>query len=220
MVHGDNRGVIEGWWNRRSQNRATNEVSSNSMNLPGPSWLNPPSTWFMSGASSTLQMHPVEGSSHLNPFSFHQYSSQQNLTISLLTHKHPSHRLNCEIAEESITPGQHKEGTMMLTRSLTTTCDDALGISENNITNLIHDSSSKFNQSLLADTLTKGVRPNAYHTGLAPWPSNLRPHCLAWDRLWLWQPLSSRSNTISDVAVSDSDLERILDMINLMGQRD
>ena len=94
---------------------------SNSMNSLGPSQLNPPSMWFTSGASSTLQMHPLEGSSHQNPFSFHWYGSQQNSTISLFTHKHPSHQLNCEIREESVTPGQHKDGTMMLTRSLTTT---------------------------------------------------------------------------------------------------
>ena len=26
MVHGDNRGVVEGWWNGRSRNQAINEV--------------------------------------------------------------------------------------------------------------------------------------------------------------------------------------------------
>ena len=90
-----------------------------------------------------------------------------------------------------------------------------LGISENNITNTIHDSSSKFDQPLLADTLTKGVRPKSYRTDLAPQPSNLQPHCLARDRLQLWCPSSSRSNTIGNVVVSDLDLERILDMINI-----
>ena len=70
-------------------------------------------------------------------------------------------------------PRQPKDGTMMLTRSLTIAHDDALNISENNITSLTHNTSSKFDQPLPADTLTKGIRLKSYCIGLAPQPSTL-----------------------------------------------
>ena len=149
------------------------KFSRDSMHLPGALQLNPPSTWFMSGASSILQMHPHEGYSPINPFSFHQYNSQQNLTVLSSTHKHPSHQLNCEPTEKSIMPRQPKDGTTMLTRGLTIIHDDVLNISEKSLTNLTHDTSLKFNQPLPVDILARGIRPKSYHTGLSTWPSSL-----------------------------------------------
>ncbi|KIJ60483.1 hypothetical protein HYDPIDRAFT_45952, partial [Hydnomerulius pinastri MD-312] len=52
----------------------------------------------------------------------------------------------------------------------------------------------------------------------APLPSPLRPHCLARDRLRLWQPVESRTardNGGKLLAITDADLERVLTVINV-----
>ncbi|KAG2060578.1 hypothetical protein BDR06DRAFT_847473, partial [Suillus hirtellus] len=49
-------------------------------------------------------------------------------------------------------------------------------------------------------------------------PSQLRPHCLAWDRLKLWFPLTTRVATGSDrkfLAITEDNLERVLVVMNL-----
>jgi hypothetical protein len=66
---------------------------------------------------------------------------------------------------------------------------------------------------------SQGPRPSApspYRSGLAPSPSQLRPHCLARDRLRIWRPLQAR--TILDeqgvpTNLSPDDLTRIADVL-------
>lgn len=74
---------------------------------------------------------------------------------------------------------------------------------------------SRFNASLPLDTIAK---PSPYRTGLTPAPSQLRPHCLARDRLRLWFPLETRVPTGTDghcLAISEEDLQRVLTVMNM-----
>jgi hypothetical protein len=59
--------------------------------------------------------------------------------------------------------------------------------------------------------------PAAYSINLTPRPSPLRPHCLGRERLRLWKPTQARSTQDEEgqlVNVTDSDLERILDVMS------
>ena len=73
----------------------------------------------------------------------------------------------------------------------------------------------KFNQPLPTGRVDDGSNCKSYQMNLVPLPSIFRPHCLAQDWLKLWHPSSPRSNRISNVEISESDLERILDVINV-----
>jgi hypothetical protein len=60
------------------------------------------------------------------------------------------------------------------------------------------------------------AQPRSYRSALTPRASPLRPHCLARERLLLWVPGIVRSrldHTGVQVAVTDSDLDRILVVI-------
>lgn len=60
------------------------------------------------------------------------------------------------------------------------------------------------------------AQPRRYRSDLTPRTSQLRPHCLARERLLLWVPGVVRScldHTGAQVAVTDSDLDRILVVI-------
>ena len=58
---------------------------------------------------------------------------------------------------------------------------------------------------------TSSARPRPYpaHLSLAPTP--LRPHCMARERLLLWLPLTSRTQTTGPVSVED--LQRVADVM-------
>ena len=103
----------------------------------------------------------------------------------------------------------------MLTRGLTIAHDNAVLISAKNLATPTDNSLTKFNQPLPTDRVDDGSNHKAYRTNLVPLPSIFRPHCLAWDRLRLWRPSSTWSNRIGNVEISESDLERILDVINV-----
>ena len=81
--------------------------------------------------------------------------------------------------------------------------------------NPIHKSSPRFDQLLPLDKSTCAISHKPYCAGLVPLPSTLWPHCPAWDRLQLWHPVSSQPSNIGEIEVSETDLERILDVINV-----
>ena len=194
------------------------KFSRDCMNLPSAVQSNPPSIQFILGANLILPMHPHKAYTPWNPFSFHQYNFQPNLIALSLTLNHHSHQLNCEPTEKCAMPRQPKNSTKMFNKSVTIALNNAVNISGENLANQTHNPSMKFNQPLLMISLT-GNRPKPHCTNLVPQPSNLQPHCLVQDRLLLWCPLSSRSNMIGNVEVSESDLERILDVINVSWAR-
>lgn len=75
---------------------------------------------------------------------------------------------------------------------------------------------TKFVSLPTINIVSTGSTARPYKPALTPIASPLRPHCLARDRLRLWIPGISRSrldHTGSPVAVSDSDLDRILTVI-------
>lgn len=158
-------------------------------------------------ANSTLQMHPHEVYTLQNPFSFHQYNFQQSSTTSLSTHNHPSPIPNDQLAEKRTTPKKLQNSLTTLTKGLTLVHNNVVEISVNNQMNPIHNPLPKFDQPIPMSKVTQAGTHKAYHTGLVPVPSTLCPNCLAWDRLWLWYPLSSQSGNTGCIKVSKSDLD-------------
>ena len=191
------------------------KYSRDSMNSPGSAQLGPLSTQCMLGANSIPQTHPPEGYIHQNPFSFHQRNSHQSSIASSLTHNPLSQQLNYVSEEKSQSTGPPKDSETMLTRGLTIAHDNAVLISAKNLATPTDNSLTKFNQPLPTDRVDGGSNHKAYRTNLVPLPSIFRPHCLAQDRLRLWHQSSTQSNRISNVEISESDLERILDVINV-----
>lgn len=75
---------------------------------------------------------------------------------------------------------------------------------------------SRFCETRPLPHICPSTQPRPYQVALTPLPSALRPHCLARDRLRLWTPAASRSRTDhtgSPVELSDSDVDRILQVI-------
>ena len=77
----------------------------------------------------------------------------------------------------------------------------------------------KFDQPIPMSRVKQVGTHKAYHTGLVLVPSDLCPNCLAQDRLQLWCPFSSWSGNTGHIEVSESDLERILNVINVSWAR-
>ena len=174
-----------------------------------------PSTRHMSGANLIPQTNPQEEYTLRNPFSFSQYNFQQNSTASSSIHNHPSQQPNTNYTGTFSTPKQQKNESIMLTRGLALTRNNALDLSAIHQPYPIHKSSPRFDQLLPLDKATCAISHKPYHVGLVPLPSTLRPHCPARDRLRLWHPASSRPSNIGEIEVSETDLERILDVINV-----
>ena len=123
--------------------------------------------------------------------------------------------MNYVSEEKSQSTGPPKDSETMLTRGLTIAHDNAVLVLAKNLAIPTDNSLTKFNQPLLTDRVDDGSNHKAYRTNLVPLPSIFRPHCLARDRLRLWCPSSTWSNRIGNVEISESDLERILDVINV-----
>ena len=169
----------------------------------------------MSGANSILQMNPLEEYTLRNPFSFSQYNFQQNSTASSLIRNHPSQQLKGNYTGIFSTPKQQENELIMLTMGLALTCNNAIDLSAIHQPNPIHKSLLRFDQPLPLDKATCAISHKPYRMGLVPLPSTLWPHFPAWDRLRLWCPASSRPSNIREIEVSETDLERILDVINV-----
>ena len=178
-----------------------------------------PSTQCMSGANSIPQMNPQEEYTLRNPFSFSQYNFQQNSTTSSSIRNHPSQQPNSDYTGIFSTPKQQENESIMLTRGLALTHNNTIDLSAINQPNPIHKSSPRFDQPLPLDKGTCTITHKPYCVGLVPLPSTLQPHCPAWDRLWLWYPASSRPSNIGEIEVLETDLERILDVINVSWAR-
>ena len=177
--------------------------------------VSPPSTQLMLRANLILQMCPQEEYTLRNPFSFSRYNSQQSLTISSSMPNHPSQQPNCNHTETFFLPQQQGKGLKMLTKGLTLTHSNAVDISADKYVNPSYKSSPRFYQPLSISRATHAIQHKPYHAGLVLLPSTLWPHCLARDRLWLWCPARSRSGVIGEIEVSETDLERILEVINV-----
>lgn len=113
----------------------------------------------------------------------------------------------------------------MLTSRITTAYNTALAISNDRQPSHITNSASnpsKFDSVLPTNDRNSKAHVRPYRANLTPFPSTLRPHCLAGDRLRLWRPSKSRADD-GDIIISETDLERILEVINVLwakGTRD
>lgn len=86
-------------------------------------------------------------------------------------------------------------------------------ISSFNLTHTLATNSPKFNAPL---SLPKQLsRSRSYPKHLTPRISPLRPPCAARDRLRRWRPFSSRTNSPDGQSISEQDLKRILDVMNV-----
>ena len=120
--------------------------------------------------------------------------------------------------ERDTTPKQQRSSSTILTKGMVLVQNGAMTIDAANRPVPSLDMplpTLKFDQLLPIAEEAWFAPPRPYRTGLIPLPSTLRPHCWAWDRLCLWWPLSSWSSSKGKVEVLDSDLERILDVINV-----
>lgn len=96
-----------------------------------------------------------------------------------------------------------KTQVSLVMRSITSTRDNSI------------PSNTRFSASLLPDDIAK---PLPYKTGLIPIPSQLRPHCLARERLKLWFLSETRIARGTDgrfLAIAEEDLQRVLTVMNL-----
>ena len=141
--------------------------------------MDPPSTQYMSAASTTQQIHPPGEYTLRHPFSFDRYHSHQGLTISSLTHSYPSQQWNTELTEKETTLKQQQGGSM-LTKGMTLAWDEAIVVAMTSQPPLSSRSSlphSKFDQPLPIAGITQLALTRPYRAGLTLLPSALRPHC-------------------------------------------
>jgi hypothetical protein len=79
-------------------------------------------------------------------------------------------------------------------------------------------SNPRFSSIFPSKSLTTLISPHKYHSSLTPAFSELRPHCPARDRLRLWKPTFIRSPDSPELDITDSDLDRLITVINTSWQ--
>lgn len=180
--------------------------------------LGPQFTRHMSIVAPTQQMVHRAAFTPRPPYYFHPYNSLQSLTNSSLTRSRPTPQLNNVFAEKADILEPLPKALTMLTRGIMRAYDTALMTSSSRSMVLVTNpapKSNKFDIPLPDIQKPPSVMPRSYRSSLMPLPSSLRPHCLARDRLRLWCPLKSRSDDNGDIHISESDLARILEVINV-----
>jgi hypothetical protein len=73
---------------------------------------------------------------------------------------------------------------------------------------------SRFSSTLPLENPSFVRSPHKYLSHLTPVLSELCPHCPACDRLRLWKPTFLRSSDVLNLEITDSDLDRLITMIN------
>ncbi|KAJ8589431.1 hypothetical protein M405DRAFT_933490 [Rhizopogon salebrosus TDB-379] len=240
LVHGDstgfppsfdNTGVVEGWWKSRHRNRAVKIVysaaSTNSFLIYPPVSK---STLHMLQAHPTQHptQHPTHPEVSMGPTTFFFSPSifltpSKNSLLTPLSHSPPPNYTTCTMGitlllqpsssteyspENKLQhgPSQHKP---QKTKSLHTPSvrTDSTAVNRFDV-QLLNPN------SVISSTLLN------YRPRLTPLPSQLRPHCLARDRLRLWIPAgdksrqSARAPNAPNHDITDAQLERISDVID------
>jgi hypothetical protein len=178
-LYGDNKGVVEGWWNRRSRNRAINNIfkcirsstaeSGHSFHMTYVASKHNPADGPSRGIypSSAFLLPPVALHPSLNRFlvdAWAPYTPTEHRKVNILT---PS-----------------PSASMMVTSALRRAYDsvsvasmwNSLNTSSNGMTN-----HSKFDTTLPTQ-YASNAKPRPYRSDLTPMVSTLRPHCPAHDR--------------------------------------
>ena len=196
LVHGDNRGVVEGWWKRCSTNRPTNHIFRRILQRSEdcnktvhtryvPSVQNP------ADAPSRASIPPAPSCSTLSP-------SLARLGISSPM-SDPR-----ELAK--------KTAVRHLTRARN--IDDDPTDAEQRAPKQRKVSKARPRHLPIPPASTPTTRgPAPYQPHLTPTPSSLRPHCLAKDQLRRWIPASKPLQPASGDGPAEAERERVKDMM-------
>ncbi|KAF4609430.1 hypothetical protein D9613_012950 [Agrocybe pediades] len=181
-LFGDNKGVVEGWWNNRSRNSAVNSVFRRIHT-------------FLAASDRRESFFSAYVSTKLNPADAPSRGLYPSSAFLLAPIPIPTPLAGLIIDFDA--PRTAKE--LQLGRfppPLNTP-----------------STPSRFSRLLQHTVNPSPSCPRPYPKDLTPRVSILRPHCHARDRLRRWLPSSTRLNSSSSGAVSDEDLERILQVI-------
>jgi hypothetical protein len=167
--------------------------------------------------SLTRQMPHQGGSIPQQVSCSHLSSYQPNSTNFSSTPNSLSIQQSSSYFTWDITPQLQPNPSTMLTGGLRRACNSAIPILSNNSLTITSNGVTNLQQRYGAELpiSTSKAKPRPYRAGLIPVISALHPHCLAWDRLRLWCPSSSRSSHSNSISLSDSDLDHILSVINV-----
>lgn len=198
----------------------TTEQSMMSLNICMPSLQTTPLgtqfTQHMSIAALTQQMDHHMAFSPRPPSFFHPYNSPQPSKNSLLMHNLLTPPPNNFYTEKEGTTGPLPNASTMLMKGIMHAYSTALATS--NTRSAVHAKqlsiTSKFDRPI-PNPKAFTAAPKPYCPNLTPLPSALHPHCLAKDCLQLWCPLKSCSDHSGGIHISDANLTRILEVINM-----
>ena len=214
-VYGDNRGVVEGWWNGQSCNRDINNIfkqlyehlqqsatKSSCHTAYVRTTSNPadtPSRGIYPPAPLLLQLIPL-------PSELEQFIIDLQLPFT------PARYWSCEEGLYSDAAARWFNNTHQGDSSFMKWCDSYCDSQHNSYAFRTTPPFIK----IWPTSADHGVKLlHTSKTGLIPLLSTLWPHCRAQDRLHLWCPLSSHLDNKGNMDVSDLDMEWILDMINV-----
>ena len=199
-VYGDNKGVVEVWWNGQSRNKPTNHVFKCIHQFTKTNKLS--STHGMLPANTThLTTHqegftaPTHASSLISP-------STLSYAPSLSTSMPSCTQLNSRLVTADVyfrhLPIQHGP---IRTNNINPSTSDG---------NMRKSSSTSQPSSHSRHHIDPSC-PAPYPAHLRLSPSSIRPHVLTRDRLYAWKPASSRGDNRENplVTIFDADLQRI-----------
>ncbi|KAI0915750.1 hypothetical protein AcV5_010472 [Taiwanofungus camphoratus] len=173
--------------------------------------------------ASTIQQMPHLGvSTHPSPSSSHHSSFHQNSDALLSMLKNPTQLQSYDASERDVIQKRSQSQLRTLSQILVpvnnltqTTSVTSASTAVSRMTTI--DGTQRFSAPLPSSTSAYNT-PKPYRVGLTPIPSNLRPHCLARDRLRLWRPLTSRTPKDQQgkpITITDADLDRVLAVITV-----
>ena len=172
------------------------------------------STHSTSQAAPTLLMAPPEAHTPPPVIIFHPSAYLSSWMTSSLTHSSLPLPQSCDSSKKDTTPMMSPNASSTLTGLLRQACNLALASPAVNVPAISPSTtrpSAHFNSHL--PNPSRVGEPWPYHSGLKQAPSDLHPHCMARECLWLWCPPSPWSGM--SLSLMDADLDQILSVINI-----
>lgn len=175
---------------------------------------------FTSQANLTQQMHHPEVSILPTPYSSLTSHSHPNSMVSSLTLPLHTPHLNSDYTGKEDTPKPWRRSSAIRAGGIRKAYQSALTTTGSSTqTHTSHSQPSRFNTPLQPSSKneSKISKPQPYRPHLTPRVSPLRPHCLAGERLKLWQPAGSShpAGHGSGFTLSDEDVDRIINIMNV-----
>ncbi|KAF7343054.1 Reverse transcriptase/ribonuclease H [Mycena venus] len=181
VVYGDNRGVVEGWWNGRSSNEEINTVFRRIHSISTDANVTIHTRYVPTDSNPADA--GLGASTALPPNSYRHYPSLPNSPPSSSILTAPLLPLPLPLVRKSVTSVNAVLTAQTTTRGL-------------------RNSSTTIEPNLRRSS----ARPKPYPSRLALQPSPLRPLCLAGERLYKWRPMVSREDRLACTAIPESDL--------------